>query len=751
MHKILWCAMAALAVAAAAAQPAARPWLDRTLPPDARADLIQAQMTRDEELTLIDGYFGVYTGIVPPPYKSDMPNSAGYVPGIPRLGIPSLKETDASLGVANGGHMRKGDTAAALPASILTAASWNPQVAYQGGAMIGGEARNKGFNVILAGGINLMREPRGGRTFEYSGEDPWLAAVMVAESIRGIQSRNIITTIKHFALNDQETGRMWMSANLPESAMRESDLLAFEIAIERSDPGAVMCSYNRINGIYGCEHDLLMNGVLKGDWGYKGFVMSDWGAVHSTAVAVNAGLDQESSRNSDKLDYFGAPLQAALADGSVPEARLHDMVHRILRTMFARGLFDNPPVKKPLDEFRDLMVTQRAAEEGIVLLKNNRNLLPLDAMKPGSRRILVIGGYADVGVLSGGGSSQVMPIGFKAIQEIVNGEAKSVVPGELPVVPKNSIVFHPPSPLAAIRAELAGKPNTRAVFYTGDNPNVAVGLARANDVVVIFAQQWLQEGFDNNSLALTGNQNELIAKVAAANPKTIVVLQTGSPVLMPWLGKVSAVVQAWYSGNRGATAIARVLFGKVNPSGRLPVTFPASESQLPRPYIPGFGLKPDQIVWTGGRTQQDIDYIEGANVGYKWYALKKQTPLFPFGHGLSYTSFAYGGLKAAGGRTVSVAFNMKNTGAREGKAVGEVYVLPPGGVMRLVGWSKQSLKPGETRQVRLTADPRLLAAFDAAGRQWHIAAGDYLVMLGASSTDIAARQVVHIDEATIRP
>lgn len=729
---------------------ASQPWMDKSLPPDVRADLVQAQMTRDEEMTLVSGYFGVYNPRIPAQYKDDMPNSAGYVPGIPRLGIPALKESDASLGVANGGFMRKGDTAVALPASIMTAASWNPAVAYAGGAMVGAEARNKGFNVQLAGGVNLMREPRGGRTFEYVGEDPLLAGVMAGEAIRGIQALQIISTIKHFAINAQETGRMVMSANISEAALRESDLLAFELAIERSDPGSVMCSYNRINTVYGCENDFLLNKVLKGDWGYKGFVMSDWGAVHSTVEAANNGLDQQSSRFSDKAEYFGAPLKGAVEIGAVSEDRLHDMVHRILRTMFVRGLVDNPPVKRPIDVNTDLAVAQRAAEEGIVLLKNN-GVLPLDPTRPRARRILVVGGFADVGVVSGGGSSQVIPIGYAELKDMIDGKKPGIARSELPRIPKGSVIFDPPSPLSAIRDAAKIMPNARVTYYDGQNVAKAVRLARASDIVIVFTMQWMQEGFDIYSLHMGGVHNELISAIASANPRTVVVLQNGGPVAMPWLDKTAAVVEAWYAGNRGAAAIANVLFGKVNPSGRLPVTFPVNDAQLPRPRIAGFGQRDTQVVWTGTRSQFDVDYYEGANFGYKWFAQKKITPLFPFGYGLSYTTFDYGGLTASGGDTAAASFIMKNTGAREGSAVGQVYILPPGGVMRLVGWSKQSLKPGEKRTASVTVDPRLLASFDETAQKWHVAAGEYLVMLGASATQITATATVHINEAWIKP
>jgi len=728
------------------------PWTDKSLPADARADLVQAYITRDEELTLVRGYFGVnypWTAkIYPEAIRNVLPGSAGYVPGIPRLGIPALSESDASLGVANGRHMRPGDQAVALPSSLLTAATWNGGLAYAGGAMIGAEARNKGFNVMLAGGINLAREPRGGRTFEYLGEDPLLAGIMAGEAIRGTQDLDIISTIKHFAVNDQETGRMTISANLSDAAMRESDLLAFEIAVERGDPGAVMCSYNRINNVYGCENDYLLNKVLKGDWGYKGFVLSDWGAVHSTVEAANNGLDQESSFSSDRQDFFGEALAQAVAAGTIPEARLRDMVHRILRTMFVKGLIDHPIFKQPIDVKTDLNVAQRDAEEGIVLLKNAQDLLPLSLVKRPSRRITIIGGYADLGVISGSGSSQVIPIGNTPSLEILAGGAVWMGPDQTPQIPAGTIILNPPSPYAAIRG-LA--PWARVVHYDGSNIAKAVALARISDVVIVFAQQWTSEGWDSPDLSLPGNQDELIDAVAGANRRTVVVLQTGGPVLMPWLDKVGAVLEAWYPGNRGANAIARILFGAVNPSGRLPITFPQSESQLPRPVIPGHEQAYSRIPLEGTRSPFDIDYVEGANVGYKWFKAKKLTPLFPFGFGLSYTSFDFGGLRAAGGTTLSVSFEMRNTGKRPGKATAQVYATTPGGVARLIGWSKLDLKPGETRRVALTADPRLLATFDSGANQWRMAEGDYAVTLGESSAEVSASATAHITASTIKP
>lgn len=719
---------------ASQAQTAATPapaWMNSRLTPDARADLVQAQLSQDEELALVNGYFGVYKpGLQPAAIRDDFPTSAGYVPGIARLGIPGLRESDASLGVANLYHTRPGDTATALPSSLLTAASWNPQLAYASGAMIGTEARDKGFNVLLAGGVDLARDPRGGRNFEYVGEDPLLAGIMVGQSIRGIQDQHILSTAKHFALNDQETGRTLVSSNIAEGAMRESDLLAFEIAIEQGHPAAVMCAYNRVNGVYACENDDLLNKALKQDWGYPGFVLSDWGAVHSTVDAANNGLDQESAASFDAQDYFGEALKQAIADGKVPLARLHDMVHRILRSMFAVGLIDNPVVQKPIDSAADAEVAQRDAEEGIVLLKNKGALLPFT---PDTHHIGVIGGHADTGVMSGGGSSQVIPVGNDPSQEISEPGANQ------------KVILDPPAPLAALRAEL---PNADIRYDDGSDIVSAVQLARECDVAVIFVQQWNAESIDVRDLSLPGGQDALIDAVAAANPHTIVVLETGGPVLMPWLPKVQAVLEAWYPGENGANAIARILSGAVNPSGRLPMTFPQSESQLPRPTLPGIDIRQT----AGAPELFDANYnIEGANVGYKWFAAQKLQPLFPFGFGLSYSSFAYGGLKAVGGGGLTASFDLRNTGTREGKETAQLYVTPPGGTPRLVGWSKADLRPGESRHLSITADPRLLASFDETAHLWKVADGDYAVALGASVADTRATATVHVNAATIKP
>jgi beta-glucosidase len=699
------------------------PWMNASLSPDQRADFVQAQMTQDEELVLVRGY--------------NWFPSAGYVPGIPRLGVPELRESDASLGVANGGHMRPGDTATALPASILTASSWNTALAHDAGVMLGTEIRDKGFNVLLNGGVNLTREPRGGRTFEYAGEDPLLAGTIAGQVVRGAQEQHLISTVKHYALNDQESGRFTMNANIEEGAMRESDLLAFEIAIEHGDPGAIMCAYNRVNGIYACENDFLLNRVLKGDWAYPGFVLSDWGAVHSAGLAANSGLDQESAAKADSQPFFGDPLKQAVASGEVSPARVRDMAHRILRSMFAHGLFDFPASPQPIAAQADAALAQRVAEEGIVLLKNGTHLLPLIHPK----RIVVIGAHADLGVLSGGGSSQVIPLGDTPEQEIFVPGPVSANPKKGAKPPGDIVVYDPPSPLSAIRAQA---PDAVVSYDDGTDIARAAAAAKNADVAIVFGQQWMREGRDVPNLSLPNDQDALIDAVASANPRTVIVLETGGPVLMPWLSKASAVLEAWYPGQGGAMAIARILFGAASPSGHLAVTFPMSEDQLPHPSPP-FTIQ----------TSADMNYTEGADVGYRWFEAQNLTPLFPFGYGLSYTTFRFAKLVAQGGGTPTASFDVTNTGTRAGQAVAQVYAEPPQGaareVRRLIGWSKVELAPNETRHVKVTADPRLLAHYDVATRTWHVAAGNYLVSLCGSSADPASYAWVHLDERTMKP
>jgi beta-glucosidase len=613
LAALLMLTAAAAAAAPAMAAPASTPspWMNAQLSPDARADLLLARMTQAEKLNLVSGFYGVDQAAKHWSAPSDArQGQAGVVPGIPRLSFPPQWESDAGEGVATQGAAKQKFLRTALPSSLATTATWNPELAFQGGAMIGNEARNSGMNVMLAGGVNLMREPRNGRNFEYGGEDPLLAGTMGGAQIAGIQSNHIISTVKHYAYNDQETGRTVVDVRVDDAAGRMSDLLAFELAIERADPGSVMCSYNLVMGTHACENTHLLTEVLRDDWGYQGYVMSDWEGTHSTAKAALAGLDQEDGVSIPTTAWFAyGKLDAALEAGEAPQARLDLMAHRILRTFFAKGVMDHPVAPAAIDYSAHAAVTRADETQAMVLLKNAHGVLPLAADKP--LKIAVIGGHADAGVLAGGGSALVYPRGGNA------------VPGLKPATWPGPVVYDPSSPLAALKARL---PKAEIAYADGTDPAAAAALAAKSDVVLVFATQWTAESVDF-SLTLPDQQDALIAAVAAANPRTVVVLETGGPVLTPWRDQAAGIVEAWFPGTAGGEAIADVLTGRADASGRLPVSFPASLDQLPRPKLDGEGV--------ADNTAFAVSYDEGAAVGYKWYDRSGLTPAFAFGHGLS--------------------------------------------------------------------------------------------------------------------
>jgi beta-glucosidase len=640
-----------------------------------RAWETEAQLTDDERFSLLISVMGANPtiGSRDPRIPADVPMSAGYVPGVPRLGVPALLMTDASLGITNPGY-RPGDTATALPASLALGASFNPALARAAGDLLGREARARGFNVLLGGGANLTRDAHNGRNFEYLSEDPLLTAVLAGEAIAGTQAQGVISTIKHYTLNCNETNRHWLDAVIDPGAHRESDLLAFELAIERGRPGSVMTAYNKINGVYAGDNDHLLNDVLKGEWDYPGWVMSDWGATPSWEYALH-GLDQESGVQIDVAlwggESFTEPLRAAVADGRLPRERLSDMVRRILRSVYAVGV----DAWGPAPPARNDNVALETARQGIVLLKND-GLLPLS-----DARIAVIGGYAQFGVVTGTGSSAVIPPGGYAAEVPLGG------PGVMGAF-RNLFVL-PSSPVAELKRVL---PGAEIEFDPGMSPAEAASLAARADVAIVFGIRIEGEGFDLPDLALPWGQDAVIAAVAAANPNTVVVLENGSPVAMPWHDEVRAIVEAWYPGQAGGQAIAEVLTGAVNPSGRLPLTFPADLADTPRPSLP-------DAPWGEAVT---IRYDEGAEVGYRWYAQTGAKPLYPFGFGLSYTTFAYADLAIS---DLTATFTVTNTGDRAGATVAQLYLLEP---RRLLGFERVELAPGESRQVSITAEPRVL-------------------------------------------
>jgi beta-glucosidase len=671
--------------------------MDKTLPPDQRADLVIAQMTLDEKISLLHGTGGFELS------GARSNGGAGVIPGIPRLGLPDLQLADSAVGVRNAAG--RGRYSTLLPSTIAAAASWDPKLAYEYGALIGRELRDQQYNVTLGGGVDITREPRNGRNFEYAGEDPVLAGKTVAQLVRGVQDQKVISDVKHYAFNDQETGRDIGNVKLGKRAMRESDLLAFEIVVTEAKPGMVMCSYNKVNGDWSCENQYLLDDLLKKTWGFQGFVISDWGGTHSAAKAALAGLDNEEPGGR----YFGDALRKAVDNGDVPLSRLNDMVHRIVRTEFASGVFDDPPKGRVTDPFLGADTAQTIAEQSSVLLKNANNQLPLAASAVQS--IALIGSRADTGVLSGGGSAQVDAPGGGS-------------------TPWQAVVWFPSSPLKAIRAKA---PRAKVEYNDGHDPAAAASFAKGSQIAIVFVSQHTSEGSDLRTLTLPDNQDQLVGAVAAANPHTIVVLETGGPAAMPWIGQVNAAIEIWYPGIRGAEALANILFGEVNPSAKLPVTFAKSDADLPHPQIAGIDLKPlPNQRWR--LPEFDIDYTEGVKVGYKWFEAEDKEPQFAFGQGLSYTTFAYSGLKAG---IDQVSFTVKNTGKRAGAEIAQVYAGLPAAASeppkRLVAWQKVVLAPGESRTVTLPIEPKFLSIFDEARNDWDLLPGEYRFFVGGSS------------------
>jgi len=707
------------------------PWSNSNLSPDERASMVVKEMTIDEKINMLHGT-GMM-GLSPmSPLAIHSNGGAGYVPGIPRLGIPGIQMSDAAYGVRSSGE--NGRYSTALPSDLAGAASWDLDAAYEYGALIGRELRAQGYNMSLGGGTNLTREPRNGRTFEYLGEDPVLAGKMVGSVMKGLQAQHVLGDIKHYALNDQESGRNAVNITIDKRAARESDLLAFEIGLQDSDAAAVMCSYNRVDGDYACENKYLLTDVLKKDWKFKGFVLSDWGGTHSTEKASAAGLDHEEPG----WIFYGDDFKKAVESGKIPATELDDHVRRILRAMFATGVIDDPGHKSVVDVVGGFEIAQKIAEQSTVLLKNANAQLPLDASK--IRSIAVIGPHADVGMISGGGSAQVDPPGGNAIMPPGQGQTRWL-----------EKIWFPTSPLKAIRAKA---PSAKVQFDSGADPAAAAALAKSADVAIVFAYQWESEGMDLDGLSLPEHQDELIAKVAAANPHTIVVIESGTAVTMPWVDQVSAILEAWYAGSRGAEAVANVIFGDVNPSAKLPMTFPRSEADLPHPTVvqpPKATVDADRQGWkriAEGLPAFPVTYDEGVKVGYKWYDAENKPVLFPFGYGLSYTTYSYSNLKVTPGTNPRVTFTVTNTGPRAGAEVAQVYASLPAAAAeppkRLVGFSKVKLNPGESKEVTIEVDPKYLSIFNVEHNGWQLLPGDYAFMVGGSSQSLPLKQSISL-------
>jgi beta-glucosidase len=670
------------------------PWMNRALLPDARTDLLLKAMRPTDKLALLTG-----VDVAAPQWAPLAGGAVGYVPANPRLCIPALVLNDGGAGV---GDFQTGTTA--FPAPIAQAATWDPLRARALGQAIGLEAWLKGIDVFLAPDVNIARVPQNGRNFEAFGEDPFLSGQIAAAEIQGVQRNPVIATVKHFAVNSQETNRWYVSSNLDNRTLHEIYLPPFEAAVNQGHVGAVMCAYGAINGHYSCEDGGTLKTVLRKQLGFDGFVISDWHAVQAdTAGAANGGMD---------LQMPTGTLAQAVGAGQVLPATIDRMARGVLHSMFEVGLFDHPPAPHrdvrttDVSTTADQLVARRAELEGSVLLKNDGPILPLQ-VGPG-QRIAVIGapaGALDLApYLSGGGSGYVA--GTKAV-----------------------------SPLQGLTA-LAGARGATVDYADGSDPAAAAAAASGASAAIVFVYDKETEGQDRQTLALPDGQDTLIAQIVRANPRTIVVLMTGGPVLMPWLGSVPALLEAWYPGQQAGTAIAALLFGDVSPSGKLPETFPTSDAAVP---------VSTQAQWPGANDAQQASFSEGLFVGYRWYDHTHTAPLFPFGFGLSYTRFSFDALhlrkRTDGG--VDLTFTLANTGSRPGVEVTQVYVDDPQATgeppKQLFGFRRVFLTPGASARVRITLGWRAFAQWDIRKQDWVVTPGLYRLLVGDSSRDLPLR------------
>ncbi len=662
---------------------------------DARARQLVSQMTLEEKITELHGI-----------HDSEHQR---YVPGIPHLYIPGFRIANGPAGVGPGDEHPHQLPATALPAPIALGATWDVDLAHRYGVVIGKEARAMGDDLLEGPDINIARVPQNGRTFEAFGEDPYLVGRLSVNVIQGIQSQGEIANVKHYAANNQEENRFTVNEIISERALREIYLPAFEASIKEGHSASIMSAYPKVNGEFCCENDELENQILKKEWGFQGFITSDFGAVHSTVPSALATLDLEMPTGK----YFGSNLLEAVKSGQVPMSVIDDKLVRRFRTMMQYGLFDNPPLRSTVPQRQDGLEARTIGEEGIVLLKNNDHLLPLNLKNIQS--IAVIGPYAGKAMTGGGGSSHVLPL--------------------YTVDPVDGIQKHVPH-------------RVKVQYDSGENANLAALVAKSCDVAIVMVGDDTTEGKDH-SIMLSEVQNILVEKVAAANPHTVVVLKTGSAVLMPWVEKVPAILEAWYPGEEDGNAVAAVLFGDVNPSGKLPMTFPRRMSDLsantPESY-PG--------------VNDTVTYSDDIFVGYRHYDAHKIEPLFPFGHGLSYTTFGYKNLaistnsislESNSNPTLSVDFDVTNTGDRAGKEIVQLYMgLPstddvPQPPSQLKRFAKISLNPGEKRRVHFDLDARAMSYWNTKKHGWEILPGAYQVKVGSSSRDLPLQATFQVD------
>jgi beta-glucosidase len=657
-----------------------RAWMNRSLSPEQRAELLVKAMTLEEKISQVH-------------MMDDRQRHPREVVAIDRLGLPAFKISNGPLG-AGPGDSREPQPATALPSAVGLAASWEPALAEKFGRLAAEELAARPEHLLEAPGVNIARVPQNGRNFEYFGEDPYLSSRLVVPETKGIQSAGILAEVKHYAANNQEDARKVINEIVDERVLREIYLPAFEASVKQGDVAAVMCAYPSVNGQFSCENVHLLKEILRGEWGFKGFVQSDYSATHSTLPAARAGLDLSMTND----QHYNANLKEAVRTNQLPESVVDTMLVRRFTQMFRFGFFDKAWIASKVDAKANGAVAREIAEHAAVLLKNAGNLLPLDAANVHS--IALIGPFAGAAHTGGGGSSQVAPL--------------------YTVTPQDGL------------KNVAGA-NVSVNYNDGNDAAAAAAAAKKADVAIVMVGNRDREGADRPNLSLPNNQDQLVAAVAAANPRTIVVLKTGGPVLMPWINQVPAVLEAWYPGEEDGNAVANVLFGKVNPSGKLPVTFPKTEGDTP-------AHTPEQ--WPG--VDGVAKYSEGLKVGYRWYDAENIEPLFAFGHGLSYTTFTFKNLnlpkQASAGQPLQVSVDVTNTGPRAGADVVQVYVAFPATAgeppRQLKAFEKISLNPGETKHVTLPLDERAFSIWNTPQNKWTGVAGAFTISVGDSSRNL---------------
>jgi beta-glucosidase len=713
------------------------PYKNPGLPVEQRVQDLLSRMTLQEKVAMLSGENWMQT----------VPNQ--------RLGIPSIKIADGPIGIRSwagpsaktGGMGAKMQiTATAFPAGVAMAATWDTDLLQQEGKAIGQEVKALGRDMILGPTVNINRTPLWGRNFEGYGEDPYLTSRLAVAYIKGVQEEGVIATVKHFAANNQEFERHRINARVNERALNEIYFPAFKAAVQEAGVWSVMSAYNKLNGVYCAENRALLKDVLKDEWGFKSFVVSDWGSTYSTAGTVNAGMDLEMPGGEPMKEWMQeARTRAAgngdgwlvsekvlpeVSSGKISPATIDDNVGRILRVMFVSGQFDKPHTATgEIDTPGQRALARKASAESIVLLKNEGDLLPIDPSKIHS--LLVIGPSAATARTGGGGSSLVKPkysiAPLKGIQDRAGNRLQ--VKYALGV---------------SMEGEDPGKDTPEAQAQLRNEAASAAAKADAAIVVVGRSAKLESEDFDIKSLDLPAGQDDLIQAVAKANKNTIVVINAGGPVLMSrWLAQVPAILDLWYGGQEGGNAIADVLFGDANPSGKLPVSFVKQWKDSPAyGHYPGENLQ--------------VDYAEGIYVGYRYFDKQKIEPLFPFGYGLSYTKFDYSDLKVSPskpspGQTVEVSLRVHNSGSRSGAEVVELYVHEEHSsvdrpVQELKGFRRVELAPGETKAVDFTLDRSAMAFYSEAKRDWTAEPGQFDVLVGSSSRDIRLKSSFDLEQ-----